>query len=269
MWLDKWIDDGTIQAIQTELAERSPFPALPSLLLLPHGTANMTAADLGLGMSNLEAIASLLSSPSGLDTLKRRRRPTLRAVNAGPGGARHGMFIGAGAIHDGARFCQDKVYAIGTRGNFAILATLVAAIANALVRGTAASAGLARSHRFRLDAGGQVVVDGNQLFFLATTLDRLVLGMRPFWGGKTAPVRTTVMPYPVPGLLRWLWPAMYGREDRQMPHGSVSLSVRELDVWSSTPFVLDGEFFDAPAEAPLRIETGPEFTYLCNRAGSA
>jgi hypothetical protein len=256
--------DGTIQAIQTELAERSPFPVLPSLLLLPHGTANMTAADLGIGIRNLEAVASLLSGSSRLQGLERRRRPTLRAVNPGAGGPRHGMFIGAGSIYDGTRFCQDKVYA---RGNLAIIATLAAAIPDMLLRGRAASlAALARPHRFRLSADGHTVVDGDQLFFLATTLDRLVLGMRPFWGGKSAPVRATVIPYPVPGLMRWLWPAMYGPEDRQMPPGSVSLSAHALDVWSPTPFVIDGEFFDAPRGVPLRIETGPDFTYLCRPA---
>jgi diacylglycerol kinase family enzyme len=39
--------DGTIHAIQTELAEQQPFPRLPKLMLLPHGTANMSAADVG------------------------------------------------------------------------------------------------------------------------------------------------------------------------------------------------------------------------------
>jgi hypothetical protein len=256
--------DGTIQAIQTELAERSPFPVLPSLLLLPHGTANMTATDLGLGIRNLEAVASLLSSSSPLQGLERRKRPTLRTLNLAPGGPRHGMFIGAGSIYDGTRFCQDKVYATGATANVAIIATLTAAIANVWLRGRAASqAALVRPHRFRLSADGRAVVDGDQLFFLATTLDRLVLGMRPFWGGKSAPVRATVIPYPVPGLMRWLWPAMYGPEDRQMPPGSVSLSAHTLDVWSPTSFVIDGEFFDAPRGVPLRIETGPDFTYLC------
>ncbi|MDP9138502.1 MAG: hypothetical protein M3N38_10035 [Pseudomonadota bacterium] len=262
--------DGTVQAIQTELAERNTFASLPSLLLLPHGTANMTAADLGLGVRNLDDIASLLSSPARLRGLARRRRPTLRAVNPGSGGPRHGMFIGAGSIYDGARFCQEKVYATGTRGNLAIVATLTAAIANMLLRGRKTSATrLAGPHRIRLSADGRTVVDGDQLFFLATTLERLVLGMRPFWGGKSAPVRATVIPYPVPGLVGWLWPSMYGPEDRRMPPGSVSLSAHALDVWSSSSFVIDGEFFDGPQDGPLRIETGPHFTYLCSPRGPA
>ena len=29
-------------------------------------------------------------------------------------------------------------------------------------------------------------------------------------------------------------------------------------------FVMDGEIFDGPETQPLRIETGPEFTYVCS-----
>ena len=217
--------DGTIQSILTELAERSPFAQLPRLLLLPHGTANMTAGDLGLGIRNLDAIASLLSSQSGLSSLAPRKRRTLRAVNPPGGGPRHGMFIGAGCIYAGTRFCQDKVYATGARGNLAILATIAAGLADEFLSSSrGADDSLARPHRIRLHADDRVVADGDQLFFLATTLDRLLLGTRPFWGGKSAPVRATLIPYPVPRVMRWLWPALYGAEDRQMPPGSISLS---------------------------------------------
>jgi hypothetical protein len=261
--------DGTIQAIQTELAERNPFPVLPPLLLVPHGTSNMTAADLGLGISNPDAVAALLCSDSGLETLDRKQRPTLRAANLGAGGPRHGMFLGAGSIYDGTRFCQEKVYRTGTRGNLAIAFTLAAAVGNALLHtGNSSGAALARPYRFRIDAGRQPIVDGDHLLFLATTLDRLVLGIRPFWGGKSAPIRATLIPYPVPNLMRWLWPAMYGPEDRQMPPGSLSMSVHALEVWSASGFVIDGEFFDAPSGA-LHIETGRDFTYLCGAAGRA
>jgi hypothetical protein len=48
---------------------------------------------------------------------------------------------------------------------------------------------------------------GTQLLMVSTTLERLVLGARPFWGGKLAPIRTSVFPYPVPAarLRRYVW----------------------------------------------------------------
>jgi hypothetical protein len=254
--------DGTIQAVQTELAERNPFSALPELMLLAHGTTNMTAADLGLGMRDPRPVASILSNPFRLQSLARRRRPTLRVTNPGDGGPRHGMFLGTGCVYRSVRLCQNRIYASGTRGNLAIVATLTAAIVNALIRPDGAGPRLAGPYRLRLCADGIAVADGDQTLFLATTLDRLVLGTRPFWGGKSAPLRATLIPYPVPRLMRSLWSAMYGPEDRCMPPGSVSLSARTLDIWTTGSFVIDGEFFQPPQADPLHIEAGPEFTYL-------
>ncbi len=39
---------------------------------------------------------------------------------------------------------------------------------------------------------------GQHLLLLATTLDKLILGTRPFWGGKAGPIRVSTLPYPVP-----------------------------------------------------------------------
>jgi diacylglycerol kinase (ATP) len=86
--------DGTIQAIQTELAERKPFNVIPRLSLLPHGTTNMTAADLGFPYRGLQAQADYILR---LEAKQLRERPTLRAVNPRDGKPRHGMFLGTGA----------------------------------------------------------------------------------------------------------------------------------------------------------------------------
>ena len=53
--------DGTVHAVQTDLAERRPFPTLPELALLPHGTTNMTAADLGLSARTVAAQAAFIA----------------------------------------------------------------------------------------------------------------------------------------------------------------------------------------------------------------
>ncbi|MDO8353432.1 MAG: diacylglycerol kinase family protein, partial [Aestuariivirga sp.] len=52
--------DGTIHAVQTDLVERKPFKAIPRLSLLPHGTTNMTAADLGFPYKGLQAQADYI-----------------------------------------------------------------------------------------------------------------------------------------------------------------------------------------------------------------
>jgi diacylglycerol kinase family enzyme len=40
--------DGTVQAVLTEIYGRRPFQRVPLLAVVPRGTTNMTAADIGL-----------------------------------------------------------------------------------------------------------------------------------------------------------------------------------------------------------------------------
>ncbi len=260
--------DGTIQAIQTELAERNPFARLPRLALLPHGTTNMTAADLGLGITSLDEQARVIADAQALAaTTELRHRPTLRIANPRDGRIRHGMCVGAGAPAQATRFCQDAVHRTGLMGEWAPFATLVAAFIRAVL--TRPDPGnvnrIDRPHAMKVSADGKLRGEGQQLAFIATTLKRLVLGARPFWGGGGAPIRASLFPYPPPSPVRWLIPALYGGEDRQAPPGCTSFAVHNIDIVTTSEFVLDGEFFDAPEDGPLHIQTGLELTYVCRR----
>jgi hypothetical protein len=254
--------DGTIQAVQTELAERRPFVQLPRLGLLPHGTTNMTAADLGFRYRSIDAQAQFLANPEARIL---RPRPTLRAVNPRDGRPRHGMFLGTGAVSTATLFCQQAFNERGVGGNWASFATLASAVARSLF--TAADPAdptrVDRPYLIAIDANGRSIATGEQLLMLSTTLEKLILGARPFWGGVHGPIRTSVIPYPVPGIARWLLPIMYGGENRKVPAGAASFSSASLAITTPVTFVIDGEFFEPPEHAPLRIETGPVYTYIC------
>jgi diacylglycerol kinase (ATP) len=113
-----------------------------------------------------------------------------------------------------------------------------------------------------VEAGAETLCSGEQLLMLATTLDKLILGTRPFWGGATAPLRVTTMPYPVPSIVRWLVPTLYGGEERARPPGSISRAVQSCSVLCNTPFVLDGEFYEPQEGVPLQLEAGISLEYI-------
>ena len=252
--------DGTIQQIQTELAERKIFAKQPALGLLPHGTTNMTAADIGVGTKSLEQQARLIIDGGG----NLKQRATVRVVNPSGGQPRHGMFLGTGAIWRGTVYCQEAVHQTGLRGEWATFATLAAAIVKAMLPGKAPEEDrIAKAYEMRIVADGASAIDGGELFFLATTLEKLILGSRPFWGGGSGAVRASVFPFPPPSVPRWLWTSMYGPEGRKMPEGCHSFRTDSLTIETRCPFVIDGEFFDPPADEALRIEKGEEFTYVC------
>lgn len=253
--------DGTVQAIQTMIAERHAPHFFPRLALLPHGTTNMTAADLGFRNRNVKVQADFIAhrEPRFLD-----RRPTLRVANPGDGKVRHGMFLGTGAIWQATKFCQDAVHGVGLKGDMATFATLAAAIAKSLFTRPNPDdpTRIDRPFEIALRRGGETLVDGRHLLLLATTLNKLILATRPFWGGQSGPIRISTLPYPVPSIARWLLPLMYGSEDRSVPAGAQSFSGGAFEIATRTAFVIDGEFFDGPEAGPLRLETGAEFTYV-------
>ena len=253
--------DGTIHAIQTELAERKPFKAIPRLSLLPHGTTNMTAADLGFRFRTLQAQADYIRR---LDAKQLRERPTLRVVNPRDGKPRHGMFLGTGAASEATLFCQRVFNARGVKGNWATFATLASAVGRTMFTKPNPHdvSRFDRPFPIRITSDGREFCTGTQLLMLSTTLEKLILGARPFWGEKLGPIRTSVFPYPVPSIPRWLLPIMYAGENRKMPEGAVSFSSARLEIACPVSFVIDGEFFDGPADGPLKVETGPVFTYL-------
>jgi diacylglycerol kinase (ATP) len=253
--------DGTIQFIQTWIAESGQFKTQPRLCLLPHGTTNMTAADLGFRRKSIAEQAVFIAQ---VQPQELRSRHTLRVVNPKGRGPLHGMFFGTGAVAEATRYCQVAFNDKGVGGQWATFATLASVLSKSIFLAPNPSDPnrFDRPYPITLRANGQTICDGQQLLMLATTLDKLILNAKPFWGGATAPLRTTTMPYPVPSIPRWIIPSLYGIETRKAPPGSTSTACQSCDVTSRTSFVIDGEFYDPPTDEPLRLEAGPSIDYI-------
>ena len=253
--------DGTIQEILTLVAERGSFDALPRICLLPHGTTNLSANDLGFTSRSIEAQAAFLRNPEARELATRN---TIRCVNPGDGKLRHGMFVGTGAMAIATHYCQRAFNEQGVKGQWAVAKTLMTAVRKYMFSGPDAEdeARFDRPYAISVAANDRTITTGPQLLHMSTTLDTLLLKSHPFWGGKTAPIRTTVIPYPVPSVLRWMLPIMYGGENHASPAGAASFCSEALEVSSDVMFVIDGEFFPPPKGEPLRLETGPLFTFI-------
>lgn len=254
--------DGTVQAIQTWLAESKTFATLPRLCLLPHGTTNMTAADLGFKRRNIAEQADFICNPTPRESTERH---TVRVANPAHGKPQHGMFFGTGAVSEATRYCQTAFNDKGVGGNWATFATLATVLSKSLFLAPNPSDPnrFDRPYPITVNADGQHLCQGDQLLMLATTLNKLILGAKPFWGGNVGgALRVTTMPYPVPSIPRWIIPSLYGSETRRTPPGAISRACTSCDVSTRTSFVIDGEFHDAPNDQPLRLQTGALFRYI-------
>ena len=259
--------DGTVQAVQTQVAETKAFKTLPRLAVLPHGTTNMTAADVGLRIGNPDRIADFLTRPGYLRRATAiRTRRTVRVANLLGQPPQHGMFFGTGAIYQAVVLCQKDIHGWGLKGDFATGATLAVSLIKALFSRD-------ESNPDRIDQGYPmtITVDGElksafeQLMFLVTTLDKLILGTRPFWNQKDKDgLKATSVAYPHPSIFRYLLPVMYGKPDRRLPEPDfMSYSGRQIGLTTRSNLIIDGELFEPPADGEIEISTGPAFEFLC------
>jgi hypothetical protein len=248
--------DGTIQAALTALFTHGAFRSLPLLALLCGGTTNMTHQDLGLRGPRVDALRRLLNwAHHGDGEALIQRRSILRVQTPSCPHPLYGFFFGAGCIFKGIQFFHSRVHRMGLSGDPAhllILARFLWALArrqDALVAPVPAA----------IRADRSVTVSKNLLLLLITTLDRLILGLRPFWSQDGGPLRLTAVSAGPRRLLRALPALVRGRGNScaTPDNGYLSCNAREIQLGLDGGFAIDGELFPTdPRSGPVLIQDG-------------
>lgn len=254
--------DGTVQAVLTRLLEDRPFATLPHLAVLARGMANTTAANVGLRGGAAAALQRLLEARAdGTIEHHLEERPILRIENVPGKGTQRGMMFGAGAVQDAIDLCCREVYARGLTGSFGIGVTLARLLLGAVLK--TRDRGVLRGHEIAvsLDAGAETRM--SRLLVLATTLDRLILGSRPFWNDERGPIRYTSITYPPKRLLRSVPKILYGGRRRALnPEVYDSRGAGEIAVRLDAPFTVDGEMFEPPPDRPVVITAADRIRFV-------
>lgn len=253
--------DGTVQGLLTEILEDRRFDRLPAIAILPRGMANMTAKDCGLRRRGPAALRTLLATALEGDlgpfTV---RRHVLRVANLVEAPAARGMFMGALGIYDAIRHCKTNVHSKGLKGEMAHLTTL-ASLLWATTFGTRPP-GLLEGEDAAIETAEGLTRQGRMLLIMATTLDRLVLGSRPFWNTAGRPVRFTAVDYPAPRVLRHLLSVLYGGDRRRLPEGYWSTGSEAVQLRFTSPFTIDGQFFTPRPHEPVIVTAPDELRFV-------
>lgn len=248
--------DGTVQAALTTLSLRSPFPSLPTLLVLAGGTSNMSAYDLGSHGRPARLLHGLLAG--ALATTRRR----VLCVREADGTRRCGLFLIAGGLPSAIRDCRafrDTHRWPGMRSALGTGLWIAARLARLLIGRMPFKA---QPVDYRVDA--EAVRHRQTLVLLATTHQRLAFGLRPWWGVAAGPLRITLVNRParrlalaLPGLLRARPPAW-----ADAAAGYESHTATTLHLTPPGGYALDGEDYCPSGGGELRVSVGPEFEFL-------
>ena len=237
--------DGTLREVLTALPDAFGDDP-PEIAVLAAGKTNLAARVLGSAGMGEAALTRLLDAAER-GTLKRRllpvlevSRPGLDVVESAP--PLRGLLFGAAAFTEGKLLAERRLHRHSVHD--------AAAVALALA-GIALRTGLDRGHALRAGVPMAVAPDdrpkreGRRFLLLATTLDRLMLGLRPFWGEGRGAVRWLDVLAPPRRLAAALWAGARGRPRSWMPAaGYLSGRAERLRIALDGPFVLDGEVFE-------------------------
>jgi diacylglycerol kinase (ATP) len=239
--------DGTLQRALTELlANGQIFPALPLVAPLRAGSTNMSALDIGSDRSPARALEKLRQSTRD-NSIRGQvvERPVLRVALGDDSAPQYGMFCGIGTIHRAIELTH-RVFPHGrTKGVFGSgLVTSLLLLRHILGK----KDGLLDPDNVAIELDGTRVAADRFRFVMATTLDRLFLNMRPFWGRERAPIRFTALEPDgrnafknVIKVLRGLEPV---DERGAVESGYTSHNVFTTELTLDCGLTIDGELFE-------------------------
>ncbi len=260
--------DGTVQAVLTALAHRGVADQAPKLAILQGGMTNVIAKDVGFAGKPAKALRHLVACVSGqagpgvrpVETLE---RPLIGLVTDEKTAPVYGMFFGAAGFYQAVLMAHDNVRPRGFAGNLASASSLVMILTRLLLGRPAADDGLFRGETMAIDLDGREGNKAPYLLLIATTLDRLMLGLMPFWGEGEQAIRYTSVAFPPKRLARALFPVLRGKPRPWMPgEGYQSGRVTDMTIDIETPVVLDGEIFHPRPDRPIRLTGDRRATFI-------
>jgi diacylglycerol kinase (ATP) len=251
--------DGSVQHVLTHLLNHCPPSRLPRLACLPGGTTNMTAFDINDHRSFRRCLETLGQvAAAAPDRCPSAPRPVVR-VHPRIGteaDCRYGLFFGTGTIVQGIEYFHQRVRPSGGRHELGAGVAMLRALWG-ILRGQPPFAeplpvamrapGLltpALEPACRSDDALQPLA---VRLLLVTALDRLLLGIRPYWGADTAvgSLRATLVESRAPRLMRSMPRLLRGRPGPGMTpaSGYHSGRVGAVQLRFRGSYTLDGELF--------------------------
>ena len=255
--------DGTVQAALTAIFQKKCFETMPVLAVLPSaGTTSMIAGDVGLKGSRKGALQRLdrwARIKNGADFII--QRPVLKVQTPSRQEPVYGMFFGTAGIYQASHFCNQKIHARGVRGEKAAGAALVRFLLAVLLRDHKMISAVPITTRLSQQPAQQQ----RYLLLFVTSLQRLFLGLRPYWGSEPKPLHYTAIADRPMHFLRVLPSLMRGRHGRLIKpaNGYTSHNIDHIQLILSGGFNLDGELYTADsALGPVTVSHGGQAYFL-------
>ena len=247
--------DGTVQAVLTNLFLHQPFSVMPLLAVLQSGTTSMTARDVGFSGSRVKSLQKLFKwAFTGDGEPKVIQRPVLQ-VQAPGHQTYYGMFFGASAIYQGIEYFHRKVNTKGLRGELGPGITILRFLWSAIRR----RSGFIPPIPISVTLDEKPPQKFDSFVVLASTLERLFLGIYPYWGIESGPLHYSAVRAFPQHLLMALPAVLRGRPGvfNTAENGFYSHNAHEIKLHLDSGFTLDGQLYTPESrEKPTIVRYG-------------
>ncbi len=253
--------DGTVQAVLTDLFCHTPFAKQPQIMVLAGGTTNMIAADIGV-LGNQEQAINRLSQwiKTGHGTVSKKQRAIIRLLVPGHE-LKYGMFFGTGSISQGTAYYHRNLHSKKLSGFPGICMTVIRFL----------WAFLFQHNQFATPTPITLHLNNHQfpkedfMLLFVSTLDRLLFGLKPFWGTESGKLKITAVKSKTRYLLQVLPFLARGRKPGKgtEENGYLSHNADEIHLFLAESVVLDGEMYTPVSdEQPTILQHGGDITFL-------
>jgi len=244
--------DGTVQHAMTHLYGEAFSHWQPWIAPIAGGRTNTIAKDFGGSHDPVRGLADLLAANRDGRLAERVcHRPVQRVELAE--GVHCGMFLGFGMLHRAVSLVHEIFPEGKARGTFGAGVVLTTLVTKAAFRPD--SGGILEQDRIRVTLDGNVMPCDTWRLAMTCTLQRLFLGIRPFWGSEPAPVRATFLEAKPKYMARSAINILRGRPGPKVlpENGYHSHNVHRLEVQLDGGVILDGELFPPVPGRTVRV----------------
>ncbi|QQS12694.1 MAG: acylglycerol kinase family protein [Rhodospirillales bacterium] len=252
--------DGTLHNVFHLLFNEGARRTPPPIAVLPGGTTNMIGYDIGAARKPAKELKRLLARLRAGELAAGMVRRRLIALRTGPDAVpAYGLFGGAAGVYQGTMLSRKSVNKVGLRDAAGPLAGLLGLVGPLLLgRNPVDPASAIVTH-------DGVVEDRRDYIAIAvSTMERLIMGLTPFWGEGPGALRLTTVAARPKRFSRAILPALNGRRtpDLTPENGYRSVNADSITLDMEGGFVLDGEIFPLRAGRPLLLDAGPVVEFV-------
>ncbi len=257
--------DGTIGAVLASILYDNPFSVVPPIAFLPGGKTNMTASDLGSKGKPIKVLKKLLKLAREGRVSESLKTRHLIEMDIGDGkGPRVGFFFGTAGVVKAIFWCRENAYSMGFPNSVAHLISISKLVLAAL--GLGKSKHLLVSDPMSLNIPGHGRMAGQYSAVVTTTLDRLILGMKPY--SRTSEqtnaggLRFAAVEAGSRKFIRAIWAMVIGRFGKKTIHGSHVRTGNEVRIEGTDPVTLDGEIYHPIAGTPVVLRGDKALSFV-------